>query len=401
MEMDRTPYPIDKPNKRLKVFLISSVVPEPTSAGQLVLHRHLHDEAAFEVVVCRPNEGLVSPAEILRKCLAKVLRHQRCREAAWALFGGRWLDGLLPQAVDRDDSSIVLTVAHGDCYPAAKRFARKHGLPLVSIFHDWWPDIARPIFPIDRLLQAQFRAIYRNSDVALCVSEGMLRHLGRHSDAEVLYPMPGRASQRLDQGAPNLKFDLLYFGNLGVYEGLVRGALETFEEAPDVRLVVRGAGSRWDHSFEERMRRNGSLLEFLPAASSEFHSWLATADAFLIPVDFSQRRRREMATNFPSKLVEAAQYGRPLVIWGPPWASAVHWAQRTGTALCVTDPDPRALAQALSHLNADPGERRRLGEAAASAAMQEFHPQKLQSQFVAALHRAVEIHSARLHVPIS
>jgi hypothetical protein len=40
-------------------------------------------------------------------------------------------------------------------------------------------------------------------------------------------------------------------------------------------------------------------------------------------------------TSFPSKLPEYAQFGKPIVIWGPEYCSAIHWGREGDRALCI------------------------------------------------------------------
>ncbi len=41
---------------------------------------------------------------------------------------------------------------------------------------------------------------------------------------------------------------------------------------------------------------------------------MASADAFLITIVFAPSIRRRMETSLPSKLIEFAQFGKPLII---------------------------------------------------------------------------------------
>jgi hypothetical protein len=82
------------------------------------------------------------------------------------------------------------------------------------------------------------------------------------------------------------------------------------------------------------MRDAGLWLEFAPRL--ELDTWLQSADAFLVPMVFEEKYRRRMETSFPSKLIEFAQFGKPLIIWGPEYCSAVDWTTKIKSAICVT-----------------------------------------------------------------
>jgi glycosyltransferase involved in cell wall biosynthesis len=131
------------------------------------------------------------------------------------------------------------------------------------------------------------------------------------------------------------------------------------------------------------MRDRGQWLEFAPRA--ELEEWLGTADAFLVPMSFAAAERRRMECCFPSKLVDFARFGKPLVVWGPAYCSAVRWGSQNHRALCVTDTDPSALVRALRRLADSAEDQRRFGEAARSASATEFHPGRLQEAFLGCL----------------
>jgi len=137
------------------------------------------------------------------------------------------------------------------------------------------------------------------------------------------------------------------------------------------------------------MREQGQLLSHTSDPAS-LQSWAGTAEAFLIPQSFDRDKRMEMETNFPSKLLEASRFGKPLILWGPPWGSAIRWAQDTGAALVLTDPDPEKLTEAIEMLAADNAEQKRLSDAITSVVETQFNPSYLQESFVRALREAAQ-----------
>ena len=60
---------------------------------------------------------------------------------------------------------------------------------------------------------------------------------------------------------------------------------------------------------------------------------MESADAFLITQTFEEKDRRLMQTNFPSKLTEFAKFEKPLILWGPEYASGPKWGRETGLGL--------------------------------------------------------------------
>lgn len=376
---------------KIRVILISSVRPAPTSAGHIVLHRHLVDQSDIDLEVYGTEPTLLSPGSLARLLLGKLGQtgFGRWAEDACVLWGGRWVDAALPTAVAEPERTVVVTVAHGDGFMAAQRFARRHGLPLVSFFQDWWPDIAAVHGFAKRRLEKEFRELAAESATAICVSEGMKRALVS-PNCVVLPALP--SPRNLEKTAPtepaaNRKFKLLYFGSLGEYGPMLGEALTALDGNEHVELIVRGTRPDWPREFAKRMRKQGKWLEFAPR--DELEAWLGGADAFLVPMVFDAKMRKRMETSFPSKLVEFAQFGKPLVVWGPDYCSAVEWGRRDNRALCVTDPNPPALAAALEQLASSALEREHYACAASQAASSEFCPAKIQAEFVGLLESAL------------
>jgi glycosyltransferase involved in cell wall biosynthesis len=374
---------------KLKVYVISSVRPEPTSAGQIILHRHLSNVPGLEYESYGFEPNQITTSSAIRRIMGRLAQTKAKRVAHdfWAWRNGRWLDALLQTSVPEPESSLVLTVAQGDAFGAACRFAHKHHLPLVTIFHDWWPDMASLHAPFRRILEQSFQNLYRQSQLALCVSEGMRLELGDHPNAQVLYPIPANHKQVQAPLKQGRNFKVLYFGNLHEYGPMLAEALSEIREHSLVRLETRGVNPNWPDSFCSEMAQEGMWHDFAPRA--ELERWIESADAFLVPMVFDPSMRRRMETSFPSKMVEMAQFGRPLVIWGPEYCSAVQWARRGDRALCVTDPDPKVLRRELEKLAASPPEVLRLLSAARDAARTEFSYERIQSQFMESLRNVV------------
>jgi hypothetical protein len=90
-------------------------------------------------------------------------------------------------------------------------------------------------------------------------------------------------------------------------------------------------------------------------------------------------------TSFPSKLPEYAQFGKPIVIWGPEYCSAIHWGREGDRALCITEASPKVVVAALQNLSMDLSQREHYASQAQLAAQQEFNPVNLQQQFMDAI----------------
>ena len=360
--------------------------PGEPAAGSVLLQRHLCESEQIAVSILPERKG-----SLLWR-IAHRLRLKNVASACMVLSKGRRWDRSAIEACQRAIPDAILTVAHGDAYKSAVRVAARMRLPLITFYHDWWPDIP-PLPYVLRTSEArQFRMTYRQSAVALCVSEQMRWILGEHPQAEVLFPIPSftsgtKSEKEISTNVTGRIFRIIYGGNLAEYGPMLAEALVSLAELSHVRLEVRGSNPQWPVSLQERMKRTGNWLVF--ASGFEWQSWLQASDAFLIPMVFDSGMRRRMETSFPSKLPEFTQFGKPIVVWGPEYCSAVQWARRGNRALCVTDPNPSALRQALEGLAASPLEQERLAKSACEAAAGDFNPERIQAQFMDVLRQAI------------
>lgn len=376
------PRQTDNASGVFHIIVISSVRPEPTSAGQIILHRHLVGQPGITLEVHGTEPRRPTLSKLIRRIGGRLgkTRLRRFVEDFWVLWAGRWIDPELPRTINHSENTIVLTVAHGDGFMAASRFAKRHNLPLVSIFHDWWPDMVAAHGPAKQRLERHFKELARESAVAFCVCEGMREALGPVPNAVILPPIPAN-TPRVEtwQRNPTQPFKIVCSGNMREYGAMLGDVLEESLEQPEILLQVRGANPAWSGERMARMRANGRWLDFAPR--DELEAWLATADAFLVPMTFDPAMRRRMETSFPSKLVEFARFGKPIIIWGPEYCSGIRWGLDADEVLCVTDPEPTQALHALLLLQSDPALVSRCTRQAVAFARCEFDPARIQQAF--------------------
>ncbi|QPN65920.1 glycosyltransferase [Synechococcus sp. CBW1006] len=234
----------------------------------------------------------------------------------------------------RQQADAILTVAHGLGWLQAMAAANATGLPLITVVHDWYPDASGcPRWGL-WIWERSFRWLMRSSALVFAVSEGMARQIGPHPNLQVLPPIPDPALQPSPPRQPHSGPWQLYYSGLcgGFYKPLLQQLIDAVAADPRFGLHLSGPGSeglRWSDG-NSRLRRSGFLHG--PAWQQAFDE----ADALVLVLSFERRHRRHLATHFPSKLVEYANRGRPILIWGPPWSSAVQWAIDQSGVLCHT-----------------------------------------------------------------
>ncbi|MCP9773175.1 hypothetical protein KBY66_11130 [Synechococcus sp. Tobar12-5m-g] len=305
------------------------------SGGSVVLWRHqqlLHSAALTEApswLGYRPGLGA---------WITRSLR--RCRLGRLVLILQPWLrrlDGHLPEATRtllRREAEAILTVGHGLRWVDALIAARSCNLPLITIVHDWYPDASGcPRWGVG-LWDRAFRGLVARSDLVLVVSEGMADQLRPHPNLLVLPPMPDPGLQVSPPRKPHPGPWRIYYSGYcgGLYRPLLQALIEAV--ASDSRFELHVSGSEQQGlTFPEaggRIRCSGFLEGY------EWQQAFDEADALLVLLSFDRRHHRHLATHFPSKLVEYANRGRPIVIWGPPLSSAVKWGQGQPQVLCFS-----------------------------------------------------------------
>ena len=387
-------------NVKPKIIVISSVTPEPTSAGQIVLYRHLSQLVGWDVnVIANPYQTKNATNHRWQTKLIRRLEYTRfhrfCYDFQLIDHGKSWsnmidneqkyFDNQKNQTIN-NHNTIVLTVAHGDACWAAQDFAQKYNLPLVSIFHDWWPDIPNIHAPLRYWLKQKFQQLYSKSALALCVSEGMQNALGKHINSKVIYPIPAKihislesANSKREYPSPDL-LKVVYSGNLYDYADDLANLLSLTKNNSKIQVQVRGSNPNWKAEFKQEMRDRGLWLDFAPR--HELTQWLASANAFLVVMSFDPALRRRMETSFPSKLPEYAQFGKPLVIWGPEYCSAIQWGLKGDRAICITDENPQVLISVLEKIKDSSEQQIYYAKQSKIAAQTEFNPCIIQDEFL-------------------
>jgi glycosyltransferase involved in cell wall biosynthesis len=383
-----------EPDRKHRLLVISSVLPVDTSGGEIVMHRYLHGLRHFEWQVVTDQQA--DQAGFFRVDLPSWLwrlQHTRLSRfaQAWAQFHpGRRLIAQTMEYSRAYQPDVIVTVAHGLLWPVAEHVARRLGVPLVSIFMDWWPDLALVPGWYRTTIDRRFHSLYRNSAVALCISPGMMDELGQHPGARLQYPAAPRETFAIasQPQTTNRKFRVLYLGNMReVYARMTQSIFEALETLPSVEPVFAGDEPEWSLPVKLRAERSGAYRGFLKGEEKQRE--IASADALLVVMDWDLKAARRMRTSFPSKTQEYCQFGKPIIVWAPESSSAAQWALETGAACLVANPDVAEVVSVMGKLADDAAWRQRLAAKALECARTIFNPDRLQAQFEEALLAAI------------
>jgi hypothetical protein len=110
------------------------------------------------------------------------------------------------------------------------------------------------------------------------------------------------------------------------------------------------------------------------------------ADALFVPMSFDPVDRTNMELAFPSKLADCTAIGLPLVIYGPPYCSAVRWArENVGVGEVVSTDLKPDLGRSIERLASQPDLRIELGKRAIAVGREYFAHEAVQKVFIRAL----------------
>ena len=370
----------------INVILISSVRPDQSmSAAQLMLHRHLMNRRGIRLHILPAEHHEIVHDRFHSKIVPRLLRTPARRWAGDVDYLMHTKLRLEKRLVGppRGTRTVVLTLAYRSGCWVAQRYARRHQVPLVVRFDDWWPDIAEVHNPVRKQLERRFLELHRSADLSLCISDGMLKALGPHRNARVILPIPDVEPIRPSKCQDSTdEFRVCYTGNMVDYSDMLADLAQLALKQTDVRIEFRGR-PRWPQALVREMTQRHLLHDF--ESGPTFDDWLGSFDAYLVAIFFDGAHRRRAETCFAAKLVEYSRAGRPVVIWAPETSAVVQWAKKSRAALCVTDPDARALLGALAHLKRDRALQLELAERMRHAYETDFSPVRLQEQFLEAL----------------
>jgi len=368
-------------------IFISEVLPEDSTGGQVVLFRHF--EGCKHQITAMPSFCFESPNRFGRFMRKFGARLEKTR-FSWFVYAFKpWYDFFeISEEVDELIRSkrpdYILTVAHGRMCFRAEAVARRYAIPLITIFHDWYPAATPASKKMLFLLNKEFRKLFQASALAFPVSPQMKQKLGEHSNASVLWPIPSWPKKQESIREKRAKV-ILYSGHCGgVYRPLLDVSMQYFSEmGGEYTLAISGKESGNLNSDSQYVEVLG-LLE-----RDKYEQQLLESDVFLVLLPFDKENKLHFSTHFPSKLIEYAGYGKPIIIWGPEYATAVQWAKEHNSAFVVSSENVEEFKATLSRVCRDSGNKlvienmRRFYE-------QNWHPDILQKKFTGELMRLIK-----------
>jgi glycosyltransferase involved in cell wall biosynthesis len=367
---------------KIKVFLISSTRPPDKSAAAITLDRHLSNIYLYDVQILLSDCQELFEPKWLRSILHRL---EKTRFSKWVQKIRYLLTTILPlhlylpQPVCESSRAVVITVACGNGWITASKYACKYNIPLVVRFDDWWPDSENYDFLINTFHNWHYTQLANKAALCLCISDGMLCEVNKREKSAVILPIPEGGRLIPPSKIYEAPFRVCYLGNMYDYGPMLAELAESALDCKDIRIEFRGNNPRWPNALKTKMKTNCQLHDF--QEGSAFDEWYQSFDCYLVAMFFDMNQRRRVKTCFATKLLDYSAMGRPIVIWGPEESSVVVWARKSGAAYCVTNPDPSAVVKALVDLANDQQKCSNLGKLARRAYETEFSADRLQKAF--------------------
>ena len=380
-------------NPELEILLISSSKPDGKLAGSILFRRHFNlFSKKIQLTVLPADIREIFPVKQSRiiKRIRKTRFAKYLDEFFWILHTHLPIHLLLKKPrTAMVGKSVVVTLAMDNAFLIAQKYAKKHQLPLVARFDDWFPDMTKFRLPVKRRLDAQFQKLNQAADAKIYISHEMADRLEDSHNGFVIYPIPESNRVRLPRKTPSKPSRICYLGNLYHYGPMLAKLAEESLAHENVRLECRGVEEpNWPAEIKTKFRNLNQLHGYLDGPA--FYEWYNGFDAYLVAMLFEENERRRSETCFPTKFLDYCSLGRPVIIWGPEYSAVVKWAKKNHAALCVTESDPKAVIAAIQKLAGDLEEQRRLGDAARAAYEGEFSPSRLQGLFEQAIEMALK-----------
>ncbi|MCM3906402.1 MAG: glycosyltransferase [Pyrinomonadaceae bacterium] len=228
------------------------------------------------------------------------------------------------------------------------------GKPLFAYFHNTYLEQ----FPKSRLANWLQPRVFTMAQHVFVMSEGMQRLYAKNYPGLRCSPL----LHTFNESLPNLcvsevetvqtPLELLLFGNIGEsnVEAATRFA-QLVQAVPDVHLTLLTGTQR---SYLEKLGFRGSKVTVDVVSRSVLLQRLSQAHIVLLPHGFhGSIAGEEIATIFPTKVIDALISQRPILAHLPKDCFLAEFLRNHDCALIVDEPDLEALRNGLERLRDD------------------------------------------------
>jgi hypothetical protein len=383
----------------MKILLISQIQPAEGTASAELLKRHLNRDGISYHGVDESHRALVRSTfdYFLLKGLGFISDkiRQFYLESIEPLLKARKIASTL----GTDKYDLVVSLAHGRLGLHAWRVGKLLGIPTVTIFHDWWPEMmegyrgTRDI--VVRGTERDFRLAAGKADICLSICPGMARHINQGMRAKTLYPIADARITPAHYREPVNPLSVTYSGSLwNPYGAMLSELAFALEKESVISFKMHGDTKYFSEPKRIQLIEKGFLKSFIPEGDY-IRCIRKESDVLLAVMGQDATGKCRMATSFPSKVANYFQTGNAVLLWALEGSSLEEFSREYDYPWVVTRDDPGEVVQMLKRLASDASSMLSARADALRIRDLVFNEPKIQHQFENALRTAINNHKAR------
>jgi hypothetical protein len=195
---------------------------------------------------------------------------------------------------------------------------------------------------------------------------------------------------RRGAGSP---FVALIAGNLGDWYGpMLEQLVQAAHRAgAPVEFRFYGSNPSWSQGFDRMARAQGIFRGQVPFA--QLCNEAANADGLMLLMGFGDACAQVERTSFKTKFLDYISIQKPILLWGPPYCSAMRYAREFDSAECCASAQPEDFLRTITRLIADEGRQRELVAHARRMSRDRFNPETIHRGLVEQFHKLVAGHT--------
>ena len=385
-----------------KILIISSIIPQNRSAGNILLYRLLQNYPAEKILVIG-HESTRWKDEDLLKGVKYCRLESRVFKLGFTRFSKlvRTVQIFLPfyktinkirKQTKEFNPDIILSVmeSYSYYYPAFK-YAKSKKIPFSLIIHDQ-PEEFEPVYqPFQKMQLRKNATIYNSTISKMNISKQMELFLRSHygTKGDVLYPLPSiYLKPRMNIENKSLRnINSLTIGYAGTpaygYGFQLEEMIPVLEK---LNSKIRFYGSSLPTNL-----KNCKNIEYGGFDSPE-RTWdkvKEECDSVILPYTWIEGTYKKLyETHFPSKLPEYLSLGMPVIVIGPKYATGVIWAMENhNDVVSISERNQEEWYTKLKKLIIDAEYRVALGKNSLIKRDHFFEPKLIQEQFLNYINR--------------
>lgn len=357
----------------------------------MAFYRHFCERGDFEIMVITDNPlileykvpykfFIISRGKLWKRIT--TTRFYKIGHTFGHFFSREIKDAEILFAIQNFAPQAVFTVAGSWSWMAllARKTALNLNVPLIGSFNDWWFYNLIRLKLFDKFLNKQFKNFYKKCDLSICTSVGMMRELGDHKNAVVIYPTG--ATKGADNGQlhreHNAHFIVSFAGNLGEWYGTMLQSLISANNHREIIFRIYGSNATWPEDFDRKVRETGIYQG--QVSFDVLKEKICTTNSLLLLMGFDRQIAMVEKTSFKTKFLDYIAFNKPILLWGPEYCSAVSVARTYDSAEICTSENVNDFLNTIISLKNDPERQEKLITNANLMYAKEFNPDLIHSR---------------------